>query len=111
MSIDRTAYRLRHPGSYLAAGAVHGGMGLMTILFKMAVVWPLLLCWWMSYGIFWLMWMGGVAGWRWYRGRQVRHGHRPPNAREQQAGFEAATARSRAHFARPQAPYWQPPAR
>jgi hypothetical protein len=49
MSIDRTARALRHPGSYAAAGAIHGGMGLMTILLKMTIVWPAILCWWLVY--------------------------------------------------------------
>ena len=29
-----------------------GGSGCVTIL----IVWPLKLCWWMIYGVFWLMW-------------------------------------------------------
>ena len=29
-----------------------GGSGCVTLL----IVWPLKLCWWMIYGVFWLMW-------------------------------------------------------
>ncbi len=121
MSIDRTAYRLRHPGSYAAAGAIHGGMGLFTILFKMAVVWPAIMCWWMIYYPF--VW----APYRVYqevrRNRQdaalVQHtpdGRRIPTAVERDQAIQRSTRSSREHFARAKAaeahtPYWQPPAR
>lgn len=118
-NIHRTARVIRHPGSYAAAGAIHGGMGLFTILFKMAVVWPAILCWWMIYYPF--VW----APYRVYqevRARKqaagpVHHtpdGQRIPTEAERDAMIQRDTAAGRRVWAEKratQAPYWEPPAR
>jgi hypothetical protein len=118
-NIHHTARVIRNPGSYAAAGAIHGGMGLFTILFKMAVVWPAIMCWWMIYYPF--IWAPIRVYQEVQRNRQaaglVQHtadGRRIPTEAERDQMIERSTRFSREHFARAKAaeahtPYWEPP--
>lgn len=112
-NIHHTARVIRHPGSYAAAGAIHGGMGLMTILVKMTIVWPAILCWWVVYYPF--VW----APCQVYRHVQankagpVQHtadGRRIPTEAERDAMIQRDTAFGRKVWAEKRAnpaPYWK----
>lgn len=102
MSIHSTARVIRHPGSYLAAGAIHSGAGLVNILLKMTIVWPLLMCWYLVYGMFYLMWI--VA-------KGIRDGRRPATqeqilAEHARVNHQHMAARRAAEAQQPRGPFF-----
>ena len=115
-NIHHTARIVRHPGAYAVAGALHGGMGLMELLLRMAIVWPALLCWWSIYYPF--IWLPTFVV-RDVRGNRARaaqapppvygpHGRRIPTEAEMDRIVWQHNAANRARWAQPQAPYREP---